>query len=218
LGGFDMTNDRQDLDKSLIQVIADSGVLDLAESLAEGQLDIMLADGPLKDVPFFGTLVKLWKAGPQIRDWIFARKLGRFLKPFATLPEKERKQFAQKFDEHPDERKRLGEHLMIVLDRLDDLDKPELLARAFLAYLRGSYDFETLRRLSLAIERCFHPDLLALQPKGPPTEYSQTTALNLAACGLVEIAAVPSIRGAGAQNQYATTDLGDTFLRVVLRR
>lgn len=213
-----MTSDRQDLEKSLIQVIADSGVLDLAESLAEGQLDSLLTDGPLKDMPFFGTLVKLWKAGPQIRDWIFAKKLGCFLKPFSTLSEAEREQFARKFDEHPDECKRLGEHLMIVLDRLDDLDKPELLARSFLAYLRGSYDFETLRRLSLAIERCFHPDLLALQPKGPPTQYSQATVLNLAACGLVEIAAMPSIRGAGAENRYATTDLGDTFLRVVLKR
>ena len=207
-----------DLDRSLVGVIADAGALDLAAALAEGQLDKLLTDGPLKDVPFFGTLIRLWMSGPQVRDWLFMRKLGKFLVPIHQIPSEEREGFARKLDDDPEQRKRAGEHLMLVLERVDDFQKPELISRAFIAYLRGSYNFETFQRLSSAVERCFYTDLFRVAQTGKQVSYSQLTAINLSNAGLIELSAVPQIRAPEAKNQYSTTSLGETFRKVVLRQ
>lgn len=205
-----------ELDKSLTDVIANTGVLDVAVELAEGKLDELLVDGPLKDVPFFGALLSLWKAGPQVRDWFFARKLGKFLGPIHKLPREERERFFRKLEEDPKQRQRAGEHLLLIMDRLDDLQKPELISKAFIGYLKGSYDFETFQRLSLAIDRCFYSDLFRIAAQRSQASYSQITAINLSNAGLIELSAIPQIRGPQAANKYSTTSLGETFRTVVL--
>ena len=206
------------LDESLTGVLTDAGVLDVAAELAEGKLDELLAEGLLKDVPFFGALLSLWKAGPQVRDWLFARKLGKFLGPIHELPHEERERLLRKLEDDPKQRQKAGEHLLLILERLDDLQKPELISRAFTAYLRGSYDFETFQRLSLAIDRCFYSDLFRIEPVGRQVSYSQAVAINLSNAGLIELSAVPQVRGPGAANQHSTTSLGETFCTVVLKR
>jgi hypothetical protein len=64
----------------------------------------------------------------------------------------ERERFIAKVEQRGN-RRQLGDTLLLLLDRLDDLEKPEVLARLFAAYVRGRYDFPTFRRLSTALER-----------------------------------------------------------------
>lgn len=211
-------NKAADLDRSVTDLIKNSDVLDVASELAEGKLDELLADRPLKDVPFFGSLLSLWRAGPQIRDWLFARKLRKFLEPIHELSSEEREAFSRKLEQNPSERQRAGEHLLLIIDRMDHIQKPELISRAFIAYLNGSHNFETFQRLSLAIDRCFYDDLFRVAGKGKEVSYSQITAANLASAGLIELARIPQIRAPEATNQYSTTSLGETLRTVVLRK
>jgi len=46
-----------------------------------------------------------------------------------------RDNFVRKLGSDPKQRKATGEHLLLLLDRLDDISKAELLARAFAAYV-----------------------------------------------------------------------------------
>lgn len=42
---------------------------------------------------------------------------------------------------------------MLALERLDDIEKPQLLARFFLAYMRSEIDYVIFTRLARAVDR-----------------------------------------------------------------
>ena len=72
-------SEAEPLEKSVVKAIADSGGLELAVDAAEVSLDQLLTDGVLRDVPIVGGLVNLYKAGIGVRNYLFVRKVARFL-------------------------------------------------------------------------------------------------------------------------------------------
>lgn len=206
-----------DIEKSLVNVLGESPALDIAADVGEHMLDEILTNGPLKDIPFFGSLLKLWRAGSHVKDYLFARKVSKLLAPLATIPEKDRQEFVDRLNRDPKFKQRVGEHLLMVIDRLDDMGKPELVARALKAYILGRINFESFQRLTFAVDRCFITDLPHLKDTDRPASYPQVVAMNLSACGILEVATIPSIRAEGVRNQYSLTDLGRLLLDVVLR-
>ena len=65
-----------------------------------------------------------------------------------------------------DFRKRVEENLLLLLDRLDDMGKPELIGRLFSAYLRQELAYEDFQRLAGSIDRAYMPDLPLLGDLG----------------------------------------------------
>ena len=57
------------------------------------------------------------------------------------------------------ERRRVGEALLLLLDRLDDMGKPELVARVFRALIRGQVDRPTFQLMGSAIGSPSHSTL-----------------------------------------------------------
>ena len=47
----------------------------------------------------------------------------------------------------------MGEALLLLLDRLDDMQKPELVARFFCALMRGEIDRTTFQQMATAVDR-----------------------------------------------------------------
>jgi hypothetical protein len=198
----------KDLFKSAVDLVARSDLKDVAVELGEHGFDAFLDEGTLKDVPLIGTLAKLASAGRQIRDRLFANKLRRFIERVAELPEDEREKLIAKVDEDPESKQRLGEHLLTILDRLDDSLKAEVIAVAFVEFLREEIDRDTLERVSVAVDRCHIRDLRRLNTSDLSTRYPPEVATKLSSAGLLEIGTVPTVRGPGAQNEYITTPLG----------
>jgi hypothetical protein len=201
---------------SVVDIVA-SDAIDIAADLGEITLDRFLDDGFLKDIPFVGTAVKLYRAGVGIGAFLFTQKLLRFLGQLAEVPKAEREAFARRLDQDRDQKRKVGEHLLLLLERQDEMRKPALLARAFQAYIRGEIDFAQFQALGAVIDRCFFDDLTQLAPPGNRARYQGGAALRLQSCGLVEVRVVPSVPHPQAPNEYETTDLGDLFRRIVLR-
>jgi hypothetical protein len=59
----------------------------------------------------------------------------------------------------------LSEAIVLILDKLDDLEKPEMVAKAFAAFVRSKIPYECFRRLSSAIDIGFIEDLKVLAYK-----------------------------------------------------
>jgi len=59
--------------------------------------------------------------------------------------------------------KNIATQLMIALDRLDEIEKADLLARIFRAFVERRIDNEEMRRLCAALDRVFLSDLVALR-------------------------------------------------------
>lgn len=201
---------------SLVKSIGKSGGYDLLTDASELVFDQLLEDGPLKDVPFVGSLVKLYKVGVGAREYLLLKKLRNFLSGLQQIPSSKREEFSKKIEADPEERTRVGEKLFLLLERFDDLKKPELLGKAFVAYIEQTIDFAMFHRIGRAIDRCTVEDLQFVHNFERATDAFSDRAFDLASCGLVEIAAIPTVRGPETKNLYKLTEFGELFVKIVL--
>ncbi len=107
--------------------------------------------------------------------------------------------------------------LLPALDKLDDIAKAPLLARAFARYMQGEFDFSTFQRLAAAVDRCLIEDFAELEHLTKPKPLDNYVGDMLVSAGLVILHGFPGIRGPGAKNTYALSELGELFLSVVVR-
>ncbi len=205
------------LEGSLIKVIGNSGGKDLLLEAAEFSLDALLKDGVVRDIPIVGAVAKLYSAAVGVQGYMFAKKLRRFLIELSSVPIEERSAFIEKSESDRQSRERLSEVLLTFIDKLDDLEKAPLLARAFSGYLREQYDLPTFQRLATSIDRCFVFDLSRLESMNKPIKLEGYVGDMLVSAGLASIVAIPSIRGGDAKTTYERSHLGDLFLQVVVK-
>ena len=207
-----------ELEGSLLSVIGGAGGKDLLQDAAEFSLDALLDDGVLKDIPVVGTVAKLYGVAARVQGYVFTKKVRRFLTELAAIPLAERERFAERLERDPEQREKTADALIVLLDKLDDLAKAPLLARAFSRYVRAEFDFTTFRRLATAVDRCLVDDLDALEKiEKRPAPLDDYVGDVLVSTGLATIGAIPAIRGPGAKTVYALSELGELFLGVVVR-
>lgn len=203
---------------SLIETIGKSNLSDLALDTTEALLDQLLQGGLLRDIPFVGSLVNLTKAGVDISNYLFLRKTARFLYYLKDVPEEERRRFIVQLGVDEKFKKRVGENLFLLLHRLDDMQKPELLGRVFKAYMEGKIDNLTFQKLSAAVDRIRIynvPYLLEFYSKPPdPKEEDDEALQDLAFCGLVT---APVVEGLVlGRVGYTSNNLGQLFIEIAL--
>jgi hypothetical protein len=206
------------LEASVTKMVANSGALDLVADTAEQALDAFLEDGPLKEIPIFKYFLAAWRAPAQIRDLLFAKKILKFFKPLRGIPEATRHEFVDRLEKEPAFQRQVGQHLLLVIDRLDNMAKPELLAGAFRAYVEGTISWREFQDVSVVIDRCVVTDLAHIQETVRPAGFPPAVATRLSGCGVIEIVAIPGIRGPGAVNQYSLTEFGQLIVRLGLNR
>jgi len=128
---------------------------------AEAGVDLLTDNEAVRAVPVIGTAFKLCKGLDDLRSKILAAKLRRFLSDPNLQSESARDKIKRKILEDEDQASAVGEALFLVLDRLTDLDKPTVLAKAYVAYLDDLMSSTDLRRMAQAIDLAFADDLLA---------------------------------------------------------
>ncbi len=155
------TSEQERLGEAVIRAIDARDIQDTVANLAEAGIDQLLDDGFLRDVPALGTVLGVIRATGSIRDLLLAKKLGRFLCELQRVPTRDREAFRRSLSS-PKEQRKVGEALVLLLDRLDDLEKPPLVARVFAAYVRGQIDQPTFRLMAMAVDRLHLPHLREL--------------------------------------------------------
>jgi hypothetical protein len=111
---------------SLEETIAKSDLASLAPEYAELLLDGALDEGVLKDIPVLGTIAAVAKTGLAIRDRMFVRKLYLFVYALKEISPSERASMILRLEEDEKFTQRVGECLVLLLERLDHLQKPAL--------------------------------------------------------------------------------------------
>ena len=121
-------------------------------------------------IPYLKAIVAFHKTWETLRDQLFLKKVLMFLRnPLRNISKGERVAFFDKLKEDPKEAQKLSGSLVLLLDKMDDMDKAEMLAKIFEPYVKGKIPFECFRRLASAIDLGFLEDLQALAsaPKNP---------------------------------------------------
>lgn len=168
----------------------DRPVLEAALETGEAVANVILDDDVLGEIPIIGTAIKVCKAADAVRDRIFAAKLIRFVQGLSAISEEQKQRFREKLASSPDEAHKVGETLLLVLEKVTDLDKPLLLSQIFVAYMDGIISGRELRRLCQAIDTAFADDLHRLLTAEKLPEKSGEPGMQyLVASGLTRLVA-----------------------------
>lgn len=174
------------------------------------------AEAMLEAVPALKLPVKFFRAAQSIRDELFARKVAAFLEVMAGVDESDRRRFIDELAADAGSRDKAGTALMLLLDRLDDVEKPTVVGRLYLAALQRRITFADLRRFCTIVDRAHFPDLLALAQLTPGDRIDPVSAPLLNALGLAvatrENYGTLADVDPGAETWYELNELGRRFL------
>ena len=200
--------------KELVKVVGKAGGYEALTEVTDRILDGALEDGVLKEIPIVRAVVGLVRAGLGVGEVIFMRKLRAFLEPAKTIPQEKRDKFIADMEKDPDLMEKVGTSLFVLLDRLEDLEKPVLLGRVFGAYLRAEITFEVFQRMARVIDRCFIEDLWIWVFEPDRADKSGVGALDLMSCGVIESYVVGS--ESLGRGHHKWTDFGRQFAKLVV--
>ena len=206
-----------ELGTAVVEMLSSGEVRDLVKEYAEIGIDAALSDGPLKDIPVIGTIIGLAKVGISISDRILIRKIIKFLGPLSDMSDKMRQEMIQKLEADAAYGRKVGEHLIEILERLEAHRKPQMIASGFKAYAQGEIDALLLHRLNYAIDRIPSYEISEVRrihemPREERLEANVATLQALLNAGLVNV-----ISGYGAL-VYEPNDLCEIFLGLNLDR
>lgn len=173
---------------------------DVAIDLSQFGLAELLGESVLKEIPVIRGVVACFKVPLAIRDQLFLRKVAGFFTAVPPFTDTERETFITEHLADTKKATKLGEMLFLILDRLDDMEKPRMIAHVFAAFVRGKITFDIFRRLATAIDLGALDDLkefvkmqpAAPQPGKPPQPgkldvKTQILRTNLVQTGLVSL-------------------------------
>jgi len=112
------------------------GVSGIAGEYVELGLDALTEDGLFKDIPIVSTAIAVYQIGKSVREKYHIAKLISFLNEInkSIAGEEKRNEYREKFASNEDFRNQEIEYILILIDRYISFDKPQMLAKLYLAY------------------------------------------------------------------------------------
>lgn len=209
-------NMEENISDNLAMTVAETGYLELPAEILEFSIDQVLDEGIMKDIPFVGWIAKGVSIGCSISDRMFHHKILRFLIALERIGEGDRESFRKKIKDDKNFKRKVGEHLLLLIDKIDSFEKASILARCFDHFLTGDIDYDYFVDLSLVIERTPLSDLKALSV--PDNKRILFNSIGVAvACGILEFGiAEPetgeNLPGLGTKISKHGRDLRDMLL------
>jgi hypothetical protein len=142
-------------------VIEESG--NLSKDFLELGIDSLIDDGVLKDIPIVGSLFSITKLTIAIKDKILLKKISYFLFELNSISENKRLEFIDKLQNDESYGEKVGEKLLLIIDKINDYSKSKFIGKLFAATIKEKIDYNTFLKLSNIIDRCFCNDLYKLK-------------------------------------------------------
>jgi hypothetical protein len=150
----------ESLEVKILDEISREHLETIFEDLTEVTLDSLMQDGVLKEIPIIATVVGLLKTSNNIREKIFAKKLLNFFYALKDIPIKKRIDFIQRLDETKGFKKKVGETIIVLLEQIDNLEKPKIIGNLFKAYILENISFHDFSKISSSVNRINLDDLV----------------------------------------------------------
>jgi hypothetical protein len=196
----------------------DHKLIEAALENIEAVTDTLTDNELLKNIPVVGTALKLIGAASDIRDRLFAAKLLTFLRAIESFDESARQRIRDRITDDPNEARRVGETLIMVIDKVTSVHKAHIIAILFVAYSHGRLSERLFRECTQIVESVFIDDLVAfLDPKRDLRQGVRVPDMNyhgeydilfsLKHTPLVDLSAAEEIRQLG-RNFYRVSSIG----------
>lgn len=204
------------LTKSLLETLKSSSLMALSKDALEVSIDQLLSDGILKDIPIVGTISNVFGVTNSINNYLFTKKLLRFLYEIKDIPIEQRGKMISKIDNNIKYRNRIGEYLLFLINHCEDDIKASLLSWGFRSFLQDKISFENFQRIANIIN---HLSLVDFKDFINSDEFGEDRSIYIG-CGLLFVYSdTPSIeRGTeyeepeffvnGGETNVCITDIG----------
>ncbi|KOY87380.1 hypothetical protein AD998_15615 [bacterium 336/3] len=150
------------LNKDLLKTLKTSDLKDVTKDITESGIDLLIKNEILKEIPIIKSIVGVFKLGISIKDMFFLKKLLRFLNEINDTTLEERANIINKIEQNPQYTHNLGENLILLIDKLDDLDKANIIGKLFKSVLEQRIDIITFQRICHAVNGIFIHDIYEL--------------------------------------------------------
>ena len=207
-------NNMTEIENSLEATIETSDLENIDVNLAEVAIDSILKDGALKDLPIVGTIVGLSKFGFKLRENIFLKKVLKFLFELKSISQEKRQKFLKRIEASEDYNNKVGEALILILDKLVDLEKPQLIGKLFASSIREEIDYKTFLKLSYLVDNLFLPDLISLREINVGKEIAFNKKEELYRVGFMTRPPFGRIQ-ADSKNEYEVNAFGKKLLEII---
>ncbi len=203
------------LPDQLVDSVYSPDLDDIAFELSEIGLDQLLDKGFLKELPVVGVIARIFKGSLDMRNRIFLAKVAKFLFSLRRVTKEQNKVFEEKIRNDQKLKKNVGQTLVLILERLDDLEKPDMVGKCFACYLSNKITFSQFRRLSRAIDLAFIDDLNALIGRAVESnEFLNNPEENLAKTGFIKFHGGGELGGSD-EISYLLSPLGQLFVDIM---
>lgn len=204
----------KELEESIEKTLETSDLSNVNIDLMESTLDALLEDGVVKDLPIVGSIIGISKFGIKVKEQIFLKKVLKFLIKLNKTTPKERSEFISKIEQTEKYNKKVGLAIILIIDKLEDLEKPEIIGKLLAANIKGEIDYETFLRISYIVQKLFLPDLKFLKDirNGKEVYYHKQDELYLS--GLMTREDTGGARFDG-RNVYVISPYGEKLLDII---
>lgn len=206
--------ENKNLEDSLEETLETSDLQNLNIDLAEVTIDAIMNEGILKDIPLVGSIVSLSKFGLEVSNHLFLKKVFKFLTQLEKTTIEERKKFLIKVSKEEDYNKKVGQALLLIIDKLEDLEKPEIIGKLLVASINGELKYQDFLRLSYIVQRLFVPDIELLKSMIEGKEVSYREKEELFLSGLLITVDTGGARFDG-RSEFAVGELGKKFIEIL---
>lgn len=195
---------------------------DLVVDSAELIIDQGIPDGILREIPILGTGVRIVKIYVAAKGLILQNSLQRFRYHLGEVTESKKQKFIERLIQDEGYRQKVGENLVLLLHRADDVRKYELIAHIFKALVEEEINDQEFDRLRIAVDRirmCDLPKLTSFYESGFPQESPKSDTLyqEFVHCGLADVEIVDGMVY-GKSVVYKPNHTGGLFVRFAKNR
>ncbi len=138
----------------------ESETMGVVATVGDTALDAVVSSGSLDGLPIFSVAVGLFKAQRELRDHLYAKKVVSLLHGVGSAStQSERDAFVAGL-RRKGQAERFGETVLLLLEQVDDAQKPNLMGRILAAHMSGKIaSYDDAMRLIAMINRAYAVDL-----------------------------------------------------------
>tara|TARA_R110001592_G_scaffold358315_1_gene662986 strand:+ start:470 stop:1126 length:657 start_codon:yes stop_codon:yes gene_type:complete len=147
--------------------VSKSKFAELVMDGAEVALKQTMENGLLKDIPLVGSLVKIHEVGASVRDALYTAKITKFLQSLDDVSPEDKERIKDTIKNKKENIEKLTQKILLVLETQTDIEKSNIIANVFLAYIDNKITEIDFRRALDVTASYFLDDLLCfLEGKG----------------------------------------------------
>ncbi|CAA0250022.1 hypothetical protein [Tenacibaculum maritimum] len=132
---------KNNLSTSFNETLKDSDLQNIGGNLSELVIDSVLEDGILKDIPVISTIVGLSNIGIKISDRILLNKIVSFLFELKDISNVKREEMINKIDNSKKYKIKVGEKILLIIDKCNDYENSQYVAKLFSAYVSEKINY-----------------------------------------------------------------------------